>query len=224
MWSLNLNLAKIFSPKKPSKSVSFAPFTASSLGRSSSHFLRSHPEYIPGTHSCPPSLGRWLDTSLMYDDYEQLLHLKIHATFRVRDRSEAAALQMAFQTQMNAGKPLVAAAKKPVLLEDHPLCDRVLRIFLAMLEDRFRGGVAAEIDEEWREAKAIILYTTYEGAFVSLQFVNDVDEERDADRFVEELRRSVPAGNVGVPPRVRLQMMREGEVAAEGSKSWWASK
>ncbi|EDU51167.1 hypothetical protein A1F94_009689 [Pyrenophora tritici-repentis] len=97
---------------------------------------------------------------MMYDDFEQLLDLKVRATFR-KSRGEW-----------------------------------------------------NEADDEWRMAKALILYTTREGALVSLEFVSDTQEERDVGWYIEKLRREIPAKNLGVPPYVQLQMLRDAEVSA----------
>ena len=220
MWSqklANIFLAKEFTEAEArqtrnKKSVSFSLDTKFSPGREKQHFMRGSPKYLAGKHASPQGFGGWLDTSLMYDGFEQLLDLKVHATFRVRDKKEAAALQNAFHTQMNACHPLVTAPRTPILLRFHPLCEKILSIFAAIQAERY-DGESDEGDEEWRVAKALIIYATHEGVFVSLQFVNDTEEERDAHRYTEELRRSIPVANVGIPPHVRLQMLRETEAS-----------
>jgi len=220
MWSLKL--ANIFLAKESTeaearqtrnkKAVSFSLDTNFSSGREKCHFMRGSPKYLAGKHASSQGFGGWLDTSLMYDDSEQLLDLKVHATFRVRDKKEAAALQNAFHMQMNACHPLVTAPRTPILLRFHPLREKILSIFAAIQAERY-DGEPDEGDEDWRVAKAIIIYTTHKGMFVSLQFVNDTEEERDAHWYTEELRRNIPAANIGVPPHIQLQMLRDAEAS-----------
>ena len=159
--------------------------------------MRGSPKYLAGKYVCSKGFESWLNTSMMYADFEQLLDLKVHATFRVRDRKEGAALQNAFHTQMSACNPLVTALRMPILLRFYLLYEKILSIFAAIQAERYHGELG-ESDEEWRVAKALIIYTNHEGVSVSLQFLNDTEEERDAHWYTEELRHNIPAANIGV--------------------------
>jgi hypothetical protein len=87
-------------PHRPKKSVSFGPGTIFEPGRALHQWKRHSPTYRAAKYSCPPELEGWLDTSLMSNDLEQLLNLKVHALFHVRDADEVAALHNSFHAQM----------------------------------------------------------------------------------------------------------------------------
>jgi DNA-binding ferritin-like protein (Dps family) len=191
-------------PHRPKKSVSFSPDTSFEPGRALQQWKRHSPTYLAAKYRCPPDLGGWLDTSLMSNDLEQLLNLKVHAIFHVRDADEIAALHNSFHAQMQACLPLLPGLE--TLLRDHPLLEEVLGIYEYMTAN---GVTLSDVTgEDWRRAKVLILVEDQSDKSITFQFVNDAQEDLEAHEHILELRRTVPATNVGIPSTDRLRQLR----------------
>jgi hypothetical protein len=176
------------------KTVKFTPDTSFKPGRDIEQFLRGSACCVSGKYACPKESREWLDTSLMSDTLEQLLDLKVHKTCTACDEEEVYTLYDEFAEKMESGKPLGLGSGP--LLRDHPLYQEALNAYVAYRESG--GGCDAGFDkQELARAKALVLYQDRDGGFLGFQFLNDVYEDVEADEYIAELRRSIPADNRG---------------------------
>jgi hypothetical protein len=92
------------------------------------------------------------------------------------------------------------------LLRDYPLLEEVMKIYEYMTAN----GVtfSSLTGEDWRRAKVLILYEDQTDKSITFQFINDAQEDLEAHEHILELRRTVPATNVGIPSTDRLRQLR----------------
>jgi hypothetical protein len=172
------------------------------------NFGRSQPLYFPGKHACSSNseLG---NTRFMGDLEYQLLHLKIHSVFRVRDIWQMTTLRRTFKAQENAHVGLIPGLQ--IQLQDHEFRECVLDKWCAKQIEPFDEDVSVENDvlEEWSKAKAVVIYKGDMGEFVDFHFINDTQEEREAKDYLKELARTLPAGNLGIHRKETIRKLNE---------------
>lgn len=179
---------------RPKKTVKFTPDTIFKPGREIEQFLRGSTCYVSGKYACPKESREWLDTSLMSDTLEHLLDLKVHKNYAVCDDGEVYALYDTFAERMEAGEPLGLGTGAP--LRNYPHYKEVLNAYVSSQESG--AGCDAGFDKkELARAKALVIYQNHDGGFLGFQFLNDACEDIEADEYVEELRRNIPADNIG---------------------------
>ena len=91
----------------------------------------------------------------MSNELGQLLDLKVHAVFHVRDGDEIAALHNSFHQRMRACLPLLPGSETPLRI--HPLRREVLGMYEDMTANSGVGFSCVDGDG-WRQAKALIVY------------------------------------------------------------------
>jgi hypothetical protein len=186
--------------QRPKKTVHFRPDTSFARSRPMEHFSRSHPLYFPGKHAC--SAGSELeDTSFMCDLEYQLLHLKVHSVFRIRDIRQMTTLRRRIKAQENAHVSLMTGLQ--IQLQDHEFREHVLDKWYAKQIEACDEDISVEnhILDEWSKAKAIIIFKGEMGEFVDFQFINNTKEEREAKHYVKDLARTLPVENSGTHRR-----------------------
>lgn len=177
---------------RPKKTVKFTTDTIFKPGRDTDRFLRGSAWYVSGKYACPKESREWLDTSLMSDTLEQLLDLKVYKSYTASNQEEVYAVHDEFAEKMEAREPLGLGSGP--LLRNHPFYQEVLNAYVAYRENG--AGCDAGFDKnELARAKALVLYQNLNGGFAGFQFLNDTSEDVEADNYIADLSRNIPADN-----------------------------